>query len=264
MEEGELPRAISEHERAARDQRSGRGVVDALHHGPCGEHGGGLAGIDHPRILDQVLHVGRMVGHARDDLLLVVHAVGTREHAPGVVGHVSPEELDVVLSDRGDELREPSEQHTFARALGEPIEQRRPVVVGAARAVKGEAPMLDDHTRAAIGRLEPHFDLGVTAVAEREPRPWLPDEDAPDLDRLGHVATGEREHAAAHAGLELQRLGGPPPRRDLLGEHLEGGRWVDGDLDDRRRDITAHLARFRVRSACALNDPSCSDQNAST
>ena len=143
-----------------------------------------------------------MVGHARDDLFLVVHPVGAREDAPGVIGHVSPEELDVVLSDGCDEVCEPSEQHPFARALGESIEQRRPVVVGAPRAVAVEAPMLDDHARAAIRRLEPHLDLGVIAVAERKPRAWLPDEDAPDLDWLGRFAAGEREHAATHAGLE--------------------------------------------------------------
>ena len=100
-----------------------------------------------------------------------------------------------------------------------------------------EAPMLDDDPRAGVCRLESHLDLGLVSVAEREARARFPHQDTADLDRFRVGIGGHCQHSTPDASLEPHRLARPPPCRNLFGEHLEGRGRVDGDLDDRRRDI---------------------------
>src|SRR5207245_1054893 len=114
---------------------------------------------------------------------------------------------------------------------------------------------------------------------EHQPSARLPHEHAADLEALSALlvvdlhqpAAGARlePHDAVPLGIEPVARVAPPPGPDLLREDVEGGARIDldhgGDSDGVVRLHARVLRRLpRVRSAWALNAPSCSFQNAST
>src|SRR5438132_5329864 len=129
---------------------------------------------------------------------------------------------------------------------------------------------------------EPHLHLGRRRgwsageqVGEHETVTRLPHQHPAPLDPLTRLRVVHLEKPAADARLE------PHPNRsrrileavraalvpdpDVLGEDLEGGGGIDGDRDARHdRRAVAHTVPPRARSAWALNEPSCSAQNACT
>jgi hypothetical protein len=118
--------------------------------------------------------------------------------------------------------------------------------------------VLEHHAGADLGRLEAHLDLGdVTAVVdevvEQQPLPRLPRLDAAEVEALTRLLVPHLDPPSADAGLETDRnrtvrvlptVGAAlVPRVDLLGEHLERGDGIDGNLDARRDGVSrAHRA----------------------
>src|SRR5262245_1275580 len=153
-----------------------------------------------------------------------------------------------------------------------------------ARAQLGETAVAYGDERAAGGRLEPYLHMRLLSVREVDATPLeleqlrrSPKGDAAVLEgaRPGGQFVG-LEQSAAETGLEAELARRPgadtkrgasfPPQVDLAGEHVECKRRRHLHQHADRGAVTGHAHRFlsRRRSACALNESSCKDQNRST
>ena len=122
--------------------------------------------------------------------------------------------------------------------------------------------MLERDARAAVARFERDVGFGVASVHEHEPLARLPDLDARHraalargaVVHLDQPAADERLEADADTARRVEEVvrAALVPGVDLVGEHLERGLGVDGDVDRhayRRGGASSRSLRVSARRA---------------